>query len=101
MGPSEQSGVWSFAVNTSNMATRAKKRFGQHWLKDEQILNHIVASADVSEGDRILEIGPGTGLLTRRMVPYAERVVAVEEVPAAARARSSLSVANAEAKTCR
>lgn len=60
------------------MATRAKKRFGQHWLKDEQILNHIVASADVSEGDRILEIGPGTGLLTRRMVPYAERVLAVE-----------------------
>lgn len=57
---------------------RAKKRFGQHWLKDEQILNHIVASADVSEGDRILEIGPGTGLLTRRMVPYAERVLAVE-----------------------
>ena len=60
------------------MAPRAKKRFGQHWLKDEQILNHIVASADVSEGDRILEIGPGTGLLTRRLVPYAERVVAVE-----------------------
>ena len=60
------------------MAPRAKKRFGQHWLKDEQILNHIVAAANVSGGDRILEIGPGTGLLTRRMVPYAERVVAVE-----------------------
>ena len=59
-------------------APRAKKRFGQHWLKDEQILNHIVAAADVSAGDRILEIGPGTGLLTRRLVPYAERVVAVE-----------------------
>ena len=60
------------------MTPRAKKRFGQHWLKDEQILNHIVAAANVSGGDRILEIGPGTGLLTRRMVPYAERVVAVE-----------------------
>ncbi|MGK7891110.1 MAG: 16S rRNA (adenine(1518)-N(6)/adenine(1519)-N(6))-dimethyltransferase RsmA [Leptolyngbyaceae cyanobacterium] len=60
------------------MEIRAKKRFGQHWLKDEQILNHIVAAADVSGSDRILEIGPGTGLLTRRLVPYAERVVAVE-----------------------
>lgn len=59
-------------------APRAKKRFGQHWLKDEQILNHIVASAEVCGDDRILEIGPGTGLLTRRMVPYAHRVVAVE-----------------------
>ncbi len=60
------------------MNTRAKKRFGQHWLKDEQILNHIVSAADVSACDRILEIGPGTGLLTRRLLPYAERVVAVE-----------------------
>ncbi|MEB3232342.1 MAG: rRNA adenine N-6-methyltransferase family protein, partial [Leptolyngbyaceae bacterium] len=60
------------------MALQAKKRFGQHWLKDEQILNHIVAAADVGGSDRILEIGPGTGLLTRRLVPYAERVVAVE-----------------------
>ncbi|NET50367.1 MAG: 16S rRNA (adenine(1518)-N(6)/adenine(1519)-N(6))-dimethyltransferase RsmA, partial [Merismopedia sp. SIO2A8] len=60
------------------MAVRAKKRFGQHWLRDEQILNHIVAAAAVSEGDRILEIGPGTGLLTRRLVPYAKQVIAVE-----------------------
>ncbi|NER00874.1 MAG: 16S rRNA (adenine(1518)-N(6)/adenine(1519)-N(6))-dimethyltransferase RsmA [Cyanothece sp. SIO2G6] len=60
------------------METRAKKRFGQHWLRDEQILNHIVAAAAVSGSDRVLEIGPGTGLLTRRLVPYAARVVAVE-----------------------
>jgi len=60
------------------MAPRAKKRFGQHWLKDEQILNHIVAAAAVSPTDTVLEIGPGTGLLTRRLVPYTSRLVAVE-----------------------
>lgn len=57
---------------------KARKQFGQHWLQSEKALNKIVAAADLVEGDRVLEIGPGTGILTRQLAPLAEAVVAVE-----------------------
>ena len=55
-----------------------RKRFGQHWLKSQAVLNQIVAAADLESCDRILEIGPGTGLLTQRLFPLAQTVTAVE-----------------------
>jgi len=55
-----------------------RKALGQHFLTDTRILNRIVAAADLSPGDQVLEIGPGRGVLTRRLVEQAERVVAVE-----------------------
>lgn len=58
--------------------TRARKRFGQHWLKSDRILDQITAAAALDEQDRVLEIGPGTGLLTRRLIGAAASVVAVE-----------------------
>jgi 16S rRNA (adenine1518-N6/adenine1519-N6)-dimethyltransferase len=57
---------------------QARKQFGQHWLKSETALAQIVNAADLSRQDRVLEIGPGTGILTRRLLPLAEAVVAVE-----------------------
>ena len=57
---------------------RPRKRFGQHWLRDAQILNQILAAADLSDTDRILEIGPGQGVLTKGLVPFTQSVVAVE-----------------------
>ncbi|MEM7794888.1 MAG: 16S rRNA (adenine(1518)-N(6)/adenine(1519)-N(6))-dimethyltransferase RsmA [Cyanobacteria bacterium P01_C01_bin.118] len=57
---------------------RPRKRFGQHWLRDPQILNQILAAAELSNTDRILEIGPGQGVLTKGLVPFAQAVVAVE-----------------------
>ncbi|MEL6939975.1 MAG: 16S rRNA (adenine(1518)-N(6)/adenine(1519)-N(6))-dimethyltransferase RsmA [Cyanobacteria bacterium J06598_1] len=59
-------------------AHRARKRFGQHWLKSDQILNQIITAGELSEGDRILEIGPGQGVLTRRMLTSGVKVLAVE-----------------------
>lgn len=56
----------------------AKKTLGQHWLSDELALQAMVAAAGVSEGDVVLEIGPGPGALTELLVNAAERVVAVE-----------------------
>ncbi|MGB3612985.1 MAG: 16S rRNA (adenine(1518)-N(6)/adenine(1519)-N(6))-dimethyltransferase RsmA [Elainellaceae cyanobacterium] len=56
---------------------RPRKRFGQHWLKSDRILQNIVSAADLKDGDCVLEIGPGTGLLTRSLVQMAA-VVAVE-----------------------
>lgn len=44
---------------------RAKKSLGQHFLVDDNICRKIVAAADIRPGDRVLEIGPGLGALTR------------------------------------
>lgn len=57
---------------------RPRKRFGQHWLRDPNILNQILAAAELSATDRILEIGPGQGVLTKGLVPFTQAVVAVE-----------------------
>jgi 16S rRNA (adenine1518-N6/adenine1519-N6)-dimethyltransferase len=40
-------------------AHHARKRFGQHWLIDASVLDRIVAAADLTEADRVLEVGPG------------------------------------------
>ncbi|MCT7971798.1 16S rRNA (adenine(1518)-N(6)/adenine(1519)-N(6))-dimethyltransferase RsmA [Laspinema olomoucense] len=55
-----------------------RKQFAQHWLQSDKALNEIVKAAALSPGDRILEIGPGTGILTRQLLSRAESVVAVE-----------------------
>ena len=45
-----------------------KKRFGQHWLINEKILEKIRQTANLNEDDFILEIGPGRGALTSRLL---------------------------------
>lgn len=55
-----------------------RKRFGQHWLTSEKVLTKIVAAAAVTDQDIVLEIGPGTGVLTQSLLPLAQAVVAVE-----------------------
>jgi 16S rRNA (adenine1518-N6/adenine1519-N6)-dimethyltransferase len=60
------------------MEHRPRKQFAQHWLKSDKALNQIVQAAEITQCDRILEIGPGTGILTRRLLPLAQSVVAVE-----------------------
>ncbi|MBU6228615.1 MAG: 16S rRNA (adenine(1518)-N(6)/adenine(1519)-N(6))-dimethyltransferase RsmA [Cyanobacteria bacterium REEB459] len=56
----------------------ARKRFGQHWLTSQTVLQSIVAAAAVTAEDGVLEIGPGTGVLTTALVERAGGVVAVE-----------------------
>ncbi|WP_013322471.1 16S rRNA (adenine(1518)-N(6)/adenine(1519)-N(6))-dimethyltransferase RsmA [Gloeothece verrucosa] len=60
------------------MNNRPRKRFAQHWLRSEQALSEIIQAAQLKNTDRLLEIGPGTGILTRRLLPEVESVVAVE-----------------------
>jgi 16S rRNA (adenine1518-N6/adenine1519-N6)-dimethyltransferase len=55
-----------------------KKSLGQHWLHDEATLDAIVDCADVQAGDAVLEVGPGLGTLTRRLLARAAHVTAVE-----------------------
>lgn len=54
------------------------KSLGQHWLTDDTVLADVVAAADVTPEDTVLEIGPGPGTLTKHLVSSAGRVVAVE-----------------------
>jgi 16S rRNA (adenine1518-N6/adenine1519-N6)-dimethyltransferase len=57
----------------------ARKRFGQHWLKDGSVLDRIVAAAELGASDRVLEVGPGRGALTGRLLATAvAQVHAVE-----------------------
>jgi len=57
---------------------RPKKKFAQHWLKSDRILNQIIMASVINPDDRILEIGPGTGILTRRLLQQAKEVISVE-----------------------
>lgn len=65
---------------------KAKKSLGQHWLADEPTLERIVEAAELSAGETILEVGPGTGLLTRKLLASGAEVVAVEKDEALAAA---------------
>ncbi|WP_024866124.1 16S rRNA (adenine(1518)-N(6)/adenine(1519)-N(6))-dimethyltransferase RsmA [Butyrivibrio sp. FCS014] len=56
----------------------AKKKFGQNFLIDGNVLENIVEAAGVTDDDCVLEIGPGIGTLTQYLAEAAGRVVAVE-----------------------
>jgi 16S rRNA (adenine1518-N6/adenine1519-N6)-dimethyltransferase len=60
------------------MTPKARKQFAQHWLRSEKALHKIVAAAKLQKSDRLLEIGPGTGILTRQLLPEVQSLVAVE-----------------------
>jgi len=57
---------------------RPNKAFGQNFLVDRSILLRIVEAAEIHPGDQVLELGAGTGVLTRELAKRARRVVAVE-----------------------
>jgi len=56
-----------------------KKFLGQHFLKDEKLVEWILEIGKVSKKDTILEIGPGKGILTRRLAEMGGKVLAVEK----------------------
>ncbi|OGQ12367.1 MAG: hypothetical protein A2026_08340 [Deltaproteobacteria bacterium RBG_19FT_COMBO_46_12] len=56
----------------------AKKRLGQHFLVDRNILDKVIRTAQVEKEDIILEVGPGLGEMTRALARQANKVIAVE-----------------------
>lgn len=65
-------------LNT-NMRIFAKKSLGQNFLSNPKILEKIAAAAELTKKDIVLEIGPGTGNLTKILAERASRVIAVEK----------------------
>ena len=57
---------------------KAKKSFGQNWLKDDKVIEAIIKSANISDQDTILEVGPGLGALTQQLIKTKAKIVAVE-----------------------
>lgn len=55
-----------------------KKKYGQNFLIDSQVLEDIVEGAEVTEYDTVIEIGPGVGSLTQYLAEAAGRVICIE-----------------------
>lgn len=63
-------------VNKHNF--KFSKSLGQNFLIDNNVIDRILEGARLSENDRIIEVGPGIGTLTREMGKVAENVIAIE-----------------------
>lgn len=57
---------------------RTKKRLGQNFLINSDVISDIINFADITKDDTVLEIGPGVGFVTEQLVKHAKKVVAVE-----------------------
>lgn len=57
---------------------KAKKRFGQNFLIDEDIIERIVDESNITKDDVVIEIGPGLGNLTEILLNKAKQVIAFE-----------------------
>ncbi|MDR2676765.1 MAG: 16S rRNA (adenine(1518)-N(6)/adenine(1519)-N(6))-dimethyltransferase RsmA [Endomicrobium sp.] len=55
-----------------------RQRYGQNFLIDNNIANNIVNVANLKEQDKVLEIGPGKGILTKIIQPRVKQLIAVE-----------------------
>ena len=64
------------ALTSANLAPL--HRFGQNFMIDAAAVASIVQALGVTVGDRVVEVGPGTGVLTERMLALGARVTAVE-----------------------
>ncbi len=64
----------------------AKKNLSQNFLIDGNIISKIVATADITSEDLVIEIGPGPGALTESLLKTGAKVIAIEKDPALAKA---------------
>lgn len=55
-----------------------KKRFGQHFLRDEGVLQQIVTAISPTPSDHMVEIGPGLGVLTACLLPHVKQLDVIE-----------------------
>ena len=93
--------------STSNhFSSRPRKSLGQHFLADGRIAERILNAAQLDSHDVVIEVGPGKGALTRRLIQRAARVMAVEldqvlarELPGRLDSPANLAVIEGDART--
>ena len=57
---------------------RTKKRLGQNFLINPEVIADIIDFANITKDDIVIEIGPGVGFVTEQLVKYAKKVIAIE-----------------------
>ena len=55
-----------------------KKKYGQNFLNDNNILNNIVNSVEITKDDLVIEIGPGEGALTKKIIEKTNKLICFE-----------------------
>ncbi len=60
------------------LGIRPSRSMGQNFLVDESVADWIVSSAEIKPGERVLEIGPGLGMLTRKLAAATDNLVVIE-----------------------
>lgn len=65
-------------ISPEQPTTFARRRFGQNFLVDQTVVNRIIDAVQPKPDDVIVEIGPGRGALTSRLIDNAGRVLAIE-----------------------
>jgi len=75
---------------------RTKKRLGQNFLIDGEVIADIIDYANITPDDTVLEIGPGVGFVTEQLVKHAKKVIAVELDEEAIKELQKLNAQNLE-----
>ena len=57
---------------------KANKSLGQNFLISQEVVDNIIEASEISEKDLVIEIGPGLGTLTKRLLEQAGKVICVE-----------------------
>ncbi len=65
-------------MTSEKQRPKFRKRFGQHFLQDKRIIENIISSINLKERDYVLEIGPGLGALTERLLQTNCQLEAIE-----------------------
>ena len=65
----------------NTIKVKPKKRLGQNFLTEATVISKLVAAAEIGPGQTILEIGPGTGNLTEKLIETGNKVLAIEKDP--------------------
>jgi len=75
---------------------RTKKRLGQNFLIDGEVIQDIIDYAGISPDDTVVEIGPGVGFVTEQLVKYAKKVIVIELDEEAIKELKKLNAPNLE-----
>jgi 16S rRNA (adenine1518-N6/adenine1519-N6)-dimethyltransferase len=75
---------------------RTKKRLGQNFLINGEVIQDIIEFANIQPEDTIVEIGPGVGFVTEQLIKYAKKVIAIELDEEAIKELKKLNAPNLE-----